>query len=117
MVQSEEENQQEEVSEETERNEFAHQSQKAYAGERNNQMDQQGIGWLLQLLRNHGQYTDVRQFSVQGASDIVLLAESEESEEELHLEAICGLDGRSPSAYSQSEIQYLYWQDSILTIT
>ena len=35
-------------------------SQKAYAGERNNQVDQQGIGWLLQLLRNHGQYTDVR---------------------------------------------------------
>ena len=80
-------------------------------------MDQQGFGWLLQLLRNHGQYTDVRQFSVQGAGDIVLLAESEESEEELHLEAICESDGRLPSAYTQSEIQYLYWQDGTLTIT
>ena len=59
----------------------------------------------------------MRQFSVQGAGDIVLLAEPEKSEKKLHLEAICGLDGRSPSAYSQSEIQYLYGQDGILTIT
>ena len=59
----------------------------------------------------------MRQFSVQGAGDIVLLAEPEKSEKKLHLEANCGLDGRFPSAYSQSEVQYLYGQDGTLTIT
>ena len=80
-------------------------------------MDQQGNGWLLQLLRNHRQHSDVLGICVQSQENVVLLAEQEKSEEKLHLAAVCGHVESVSSEISKDQVQYLYRQDSILTTT